>query len=105
MVVVLCGILFQAKAQTNLKQKKFIANRDTVFLDSLSLIPGSVQLRQKRSPIDTSVYKINYKLKALIFKTKTNDTLIVAYKTFPYNFEKTYAHKTHQYLAKIYHCL
>ena len=65
MVVVLCGILFQAQSQTNLKQKKFIANRDTVFLDSLSLIPGSVQLRLKRSTIDTSIYKINYKLKAL----------------------------------------
>ena len=99
-VIILFGILFQAQSQTNLKQKKIIANRDTVFLDSLSLIPGSVQLRMKRNPVDTSVYKINYKLKALILKAKTNDTLIVAYKTFPYNFEKTYAHKNTSILSK-----
>ena len=85
-VMMLCGILFQTLAQTNLKQKKIIANRDTIFLDSLSLIPGSVKLRLNRNTLDTSAYKINYKLKALILKSQTNDTLIVAYKTFPYNF-------------------
>ena len=96
----LCGMLFQAQAQTNLKRKNFVANRDTIFLDSLSLIPGTVKLKAKNNQIDTAAYKINYALKALIFKSKTNDTFSVAYKTFPYNFEKTYSHKNTSVLSK-----
>ncbi len=96
----LCGMLFQAHAQTNLKYKKIVANRDTVFLDSLSLIPGTVKLKSKNNLFDTTTYQINYALKALIFKAKTNDTFSVAYKTFPYNFEKTYSHKNTSVLSK-----
>lgn len=99
-VLLLCGILFQAQAQTNFRHKQFIANRDTVFLDSLSLVPGTVHLKSKNNQLDTTIYKINYALKALIFKVKTNDTLVVSFKTFPYNFEKSYSHKNSSLITK-----
>jgi len=94
------GFVFQIRAQSNLKQKIIIAKTDTLFLDSLSLIPGTVRLKIKSRELDTSLYKINYKLKAIIFKTKPNDTLIANYKTFPYNFEKNYYHKNKSVLTK-----
>lgn len=96
----LFGILFQAQAQTNQKQKQFVVTKDTLFLDSLSLIPGTVRLSTKNNAIDTSSYKINYPLKALIFRSKPNDTISVSYKTFPYNFEKSYYHKDKSVLTK-----
>ncbi len=96
----LFGILFQAQAQTNQKQKQFVLTKDTLFLDSLSLIPGTVRLSSKNNVIDTSSYKINYPLKALIFKSKPTDTISVSYKTFPYNFEKLYYHKSKSVLTK-----
>ncbi len=96
----LCGSVVELVAQTNLKQKQYLLKSDTLFLDSLSLIPGSVKIASKKSPLDTASYKINYKLKALIFKNKPADTLSVSYKTFPYNFEKNYYHKNKAILTK-----
>lgn len=96
----LFGILFQAQAQTNQKQKQFVLTKDTLFLDSLSLIPGTVKLSSKNTAIDTSSYKINYPLKAIIFKSKPTDTISISYKTFPYNFEKSYYHKNKSVLTK-----
>jgi hypothetical protein len=92
--------MFQLTAQTNLKQKQYLLKSDTLFLDSLSLIPGSVKLSSKSGPIDTSSYRINYAFKALVFKNRPADTLAVSYKTFPYNFEKNYYHKSRSVLTK-----
>src|SRR4051812_44656370 len=73
--------------------KLFKIFTDTIVLDSLSLVPGSLQLNT--FPLgDTSVLPIaNYKLHSLIFKNKRPDSLIVSYKRFPYNFEKLFFHK------------
>ena len=99
-VFFLVGSTLGLIAQTNLKQKQYLLKSDTLFLDSLSLIPGSVKLSSKAAPLDTASYKINYALKALIFKQRPKDTLAIAYKTFPYNFEKNYFHKSKAILTK-----
>ncbi len=96
----LCGYYTQTQAQTNLKQKYYFVKSDTLYLDSLSLIPGTVSVTSKNSPLDTSSYKINYPLKALIFKTKPSDPIFVSYKSFPYNFEKPYYHQSTSLLKK-----
>ncbi len=87
-------------AQTNLKQKKYLLKSDTLFLDTLSLIPGSVKPTLKNVIADTATYKINYKLKAIVFKSRPADTVVITYKTFPYNFEKQYYHKSKSMLTK-----
>ncbi len=89
----LMGFVFGTSAQSNFKKKQFVVKCDTLYLDSLSLIPGSVNLFIKHQKFDSAAYRINYSLKAIIFKNKLNDTLTVAYKTFPYNFEKPVFHK------------
>ena len=96
----LCGSVFEGMSQTNLKQKQYLLKSDTLFLDSLSLIPGSIKISSKKLPVDTASYKINYGRKALIFKKRPTDTLSVSYKTFPYNFEKKYYHKNKSVLTK-----
>ena len=99
-VTFLCGCFISAQSQTNLKQKYFFVKSDTLFLDSLSLIPGTLNLSTKNNPLDSSTYRINYPLKAIIFKVKPSDPLLVSYKTFPYNFEKSYYHQSTSKLTK-----
>ncbi len=96
----LFGYFIQAQAQTNLKQKYYFVKSDTLYLDTLSLIPGTIQIKCKNEVLDTSTYKINYPLKALVFKTRPNDPIFVSYKSFPYNFEKPYYHQSTSLLKK-----
>ncbi len=65
--------------------------KDTLVLDSLSLVPGSVRVTGTKTP----PYTINYALHAVVFNTDSigADSMRVTYKTFPYNFEKKYFHK------------
>lgn len=96
----LCGYFIQTQAQTNLKQKYYFVKSDTLYLDTLSLIPGTVSITSKNNPLDSSSYKINYPLKAIIFKVKPSDPIFVSYKSFPYNFEKSYYHQSTSLLTK-----
>lgn len=96
----LCGYFIQTQAQTNLKQKYYFVKSDTLYLDTLSLIPGTVSITSKNNPLDSSSYKINYPLKAIIFKVKPSDPIFVRYKSFPYNFEKPYYHQSTSLLTK-----
>jgi len=99
-VVFLYGCFIQTQAQTNLKQKYYFVKSDTLYLDTLSLIPGTVSITSKNNPLDSSSYKINYPLKSIIFKVKPSDPIFVSYKSFPYNFEKPYYHQSTSLLTK-----
>jgi len=85
----------------NAKQKIITQSNDTIILDSLSLIPGSVVLKlNDDNLLDTSLYKINYAKGEIIFNRKKIQeqnidlTLLKAeYKTFPYLFSQETKHK------------
>ena len=96
----LFGYFIQTQAQTNLKQKYYFVQSDTLYLDTLSLIPGTVNITAKNTSLDTSTYKINYPLKAIVFKVKPKDPVFVSYKSFPFNFEKSYYHQSTAKLTK-----
>lgn len=98
--IMLCGFVIQAQVQTNLKQKYYFLRSDTLYLDTLSLIPGTIKLSTKNEPLDSSTYKIHYPLKAIVFKSIPKDPLSVSYRTFPYNFEKQYYHQSTSQLTK-----
>jgi hypothetical protein len=96
----LFGYYIQTQAQTNQKQKYYFLKSDTLYLDTLSLMPGSVKLLVKNTAVDSSTYRINYALKAVIFKQRPTDAVAVSYKTFPYNLEKPYYHQSTALLTK-----
>lgn len=75
------------------KLKLFKIFSDTLVIDSLSIVPGSINFKIFPKIDSLNRPEINYKFHALIFKNKRPDSLIVSYKTFPYNFEKKYFHK------------
>jgi hypothetical protein len=73
---------------------------DTLFLDSLSLVPGTVRIQSLTA--DSAIYTINYKAHAVIFSanSKRPDSVRVSYKNFPYNFEKAYFHRDPSIITK-----
>lgn len=90
-----------AQSFGNNRTKLFSANSDTLKLDSLSLVPGTIKLYSSNgSLLDTSFYKINYADGLIIFdrqklaeKNINTDSITSSYKTFPYLFSKETKHK------------
>lgn len=92
----------------NRHTKQLIIKTDTMALDSLSLIPGSVIITTNNGiALDTAFYKLNYAEGLLILNRKKidsallsssksfffSDTLQASYKTFPYLFSSEVKHK------------
>lgn len=73
-------------------QKSFRPLNDTLVLDSLSLVPGSISFQSFPSLDSAAQPKIDYRKHALIF-SKRPDSLVVQYRRFPYNFEQARYHK------------
>lgn len=90
LLVFLCAETF-SQINSATKRRFYHHVNDTLILDSLSLVPGSIKLSGKKIP----PYTINYSLHAIIFKKDSilPDSISISYKTFPYNFEKNYFHK------------
>jgi len=79
-----------SQINSSLRLKKYRLSGDTLLLDTLSLVPGSVKVKFFGDSVN---YRINMPLHALIFdKGKRPDSLIVQFRVFPYNFEKQYFH-------------
>ncbi|MBS1636033.1 MAG: hypothetical protein JST26_08970 [Bacteroidetes bacterium] len=93
-------VISQAQTAGGIKKKRFVAKNDTIYLDTLSLIPGTVNVKFSNPAMDSSSYTIDYKTKSIVLKKKSADTLTVQYKTFPYNFEKPHYHKDASILTK-----
>ncbi len=83
-----------AQYNTNTRNKKLFVTSDTIQLDTLSIIPASVVLKNTRGDvIDTSLYKIEYAQALLVFKKKLIDSLQINYQTFPHLFSNEVKHK------------
>lgn len=92
--------------ETKLRYKKIALQADTIVLDTLSLVPGSLTLFNGKNKLDTSYYKISHSKKAIIINRKLfadsikPDTLICSYKVFPLDFTKEVYHKDYKQLQK-----
>ncbi|MES2679161.1 MAG: hypothetical protein V4635_04715 [Bacteroidota bacterium] len=95
LLMVFSFIVIKGSAQlfTPKKIKSYKLITDTLVLDSLSLVPGSVSFKTFPQIDSASQPKVNYKFHALIFSGVKPDSIIVSYKRFPYNFEVKYFHK------------
>lgn len=98
-----------AQYMSNYHNRQLIIKRDTIQLDTLSLVPGSVSIITNNGiTLDSSFYKINYAEGLLILNRNkfvsspfpapeggllVGDSLKVSYKTFPYLFSSEVKHK------------
>lgn len=85
-----------AQYVNNQHVKNLVLTSDTVLLDTLSLIPGSIKITSSSGiSIDSSLYKINYAESTLIVRRSqlNSDSLTITYRTFPYSFSAPVKHK------------
>lgn len=94
-------ILFQpaasAQGWSNQRYKSFNTSTDTLTIDSLSLVPGTVQVFDKnRQALDTSCFEVDW-VNAKIILSKKNtcitDTIHVRYRAMSFLLGDTYRHK------------
>lgn len=87
----LSNLLIHAQPLENYRVKTIAITADTIELDTLSIIPGSLKLRG----IDSSKYEVSYPQSLLIFSGKLPDSISVYYKVFPLDLSKEYKHRSY----------
>ncbi|MEP7264764.1 MAG: hypothetical protein ABI772_09705 [Bacteroidota bacterium] len=83
----------EAQSLSNVRQKQLVLSNDTVYIDSLSLIPGSAFLLHNGITVDTSLYTIDPGSSRFYLKYDSlrNDTVLIVYRVFPLLFSRAYA--------------
>lgn len=112
-ILVLClSIYFVANAQStltaynalsNYKRKFFVTATDTLLLDSLSIFPGSLVLRNLTTNeiIAKTTYRLNYASSTIIFeKGLKPDSVIATYRSLPVALAKALQHKSPTLIKK-----
>ncbi len=87
------GVPEDVCAQSNLRYKTLIVSSDTLVLDSLSLIPGSLVILHRGEVLDSTSYQIDAAAGKIVFNPRPADTLRISYRVFPVNFTQPRAHK------------
>jgi hypothetical protein len=93
---------YNCKSQqlSNFRTSTISVSKDTIQIDTLSIIPNSVILFDSTGKIvDSSFYKIDYPNSRIIFDSKSKvqgSKFKISYRGFPYLFTKPYFHKNPQ---------
>jgi hypothetical protein len=84
-----------AQAVSNIKQLELSLTKDTLLMDSLSLVPNSEIILLNASVLNENDYEINYSKGLFIVKNKTllGQKVFCTFRSLPYSFTKEYAHK------------
>lgn len=94
-------IFFSVRSQetSNLKFKEILWIGDSIVIDSLSLVPGSVELRDADMRIiDTGLYTVRYYKSTIYFKNSglgdvAGKSVKLYYRTYPFNLSRQFRHK------------
>lgn len=83
-----------AQFKSNLKFKTSLI-KDTIQLDTLSIIPKTIKVIAQQKVIDTASYEVDYAKSILVWKIKPTgfDSVFIQYQVFPILFSKKYSHK------------
>lgn len=86
-----------AQLLSNYRSKRIALSSDTVAIDTLSIIPGSlIAMNINGSKIDSAEYTILFPESKFIMPKEYRmlySVVFLSYKVFPYNFAETYQHK------------
>lgn len=81
-------------SQSNFRSKRITFTNDTLQLDSLSIIPGSLKWMD-RSEVDTSKITLDhFRGRIIVPEEYINKSVFVSYRVYPFNFMQPYAHKS-----------
>ncbi|NOZ36197.1 MAG: hypothetical protein GXO80_12985 [Chlorobi bacterium] len=82
----------------NFFEKDIIITNDSIYFDTLSIVPESFSISLNNQLISPDKYKLNYAKALLIFNSEEFEKykqkkLKIKYRTFPLNFSEPYSHK------------
>ena len=85
----------EAQDITNKRLKNLYIISDTIFIDSLSIIPNSEIIFLDNKVLDKGSYEVNYSKGIFIVKDNllSGKAIILTYSVFPFSFEKSVEHK------------
>lgn len=92
-----CFMLFGSKVygQTLHRLKSIDSTSDTLLIDTLSIVPGSVSITYQGNTILPETYKIDDAKSVLIWLTKpAGSPLEIKYQVFPILFTRRYSHRS-----------
>ncbi len=100
-VLLICSVSVYAQ-NNQLAIIKKIAVRDSIILDSLSIIPNTFKIINGAFPINQIDYQINYANTLLVWKNKPKvDSVLVQYQTFPLLFSKRQFNKDPKIIEEV----
>ena len=81
---------------SNWREQEMVVEKDTIELDSLSIIPNSELIkRNDGSYLSSTQYEMLYAQAKVVFeKSVVGEQITIGYRVFPYSFEKKYSHKS-----------
>lgn len=89
---------FESYAQTNLRFKTIFQHTDSLQIDSLSIVPGSVKVKNSKAADASSIIKrIDHASSWVYFNAPKNEDsypIVFTYQVFPYHFGTSYFHKS-----------
>ena len=98
---------FAFPQMSNLRIKYISTRQDSVILDSVSIVPGSLYLLSSEGVADTSAYSIDavqsllkWKKNSTAYLALHHDSLEAHYRTFSFSFAESVSHKDASLLSK-----
>jgi len=105
LLILLVSPSFGQEGKPRLKKISLVS--DTVRLDTLSIVPGSLSIYNRNRKIDSAFYKVIFEKNAVVLnrahltdEDPTLDTLTFIYRVFPLDFSKEVYHKDIKQLQK-----
>jgi hypothetical protein len=97
-----CSVIAGAQPFFSDRQKSIAVVKDTLSLDTLSIIPGSVSIMAGNLLLRDSLdYSVDYANAKLFLKAKTNaDSIKVTYRVFPVLLTASRSHKSQEFTGK-----
>lgn len=103
--VLLCCCSICANAQySNWRMQMLTFRSDTINLDTLSIVPGSIRISHNATTLDTACFKTDFSASKLILNkscsVNAGDTLMVSYRVFPLSFSQSYKNRDRQMIKE-----
>ncbi len=104
-MLLLCSVV-EAQQMNNNRAKTIMASRDTIILDSLSLVPGTISIRTNQNDLPESNYTIDYANSMIIFvpniaDSLKNSSLFIQYRVFPFKLSSEFKNKDASWIKTI----
>lgn len=98
-LTILCATDTIAQSASNLRQRWIYPANDTIALDTLSIVPGSLQLFIDGTEADPQLYRTD-PYKGLLIWPDAPDSALVRYRVMPLMLGKTHFHKDQALLTR-----